>query len=231
MLVGGHDRTRCHEQRIAVGRRLGGKLAADVATGPGAVVHHDGLAPHIGEFLRRDTGHDIGRAARRKRHDDPHRLDGKILRACSRSRKHHTRNRNRLGNPHVAHIDEPQHKGRGQTRFPGPKHAPGRLRPQGACHQGDGGEEHSDLCGGGGYPVQSQLTLDQIGDAEAEDAGERRPQGYPSTGHVKVEQSLHVAHLGFAWSDHQCSHRREDHGRSRRDPPRGQGPTRSHPRS
>ena len=40
-----------HQQRIAVGLRVGDLLRADIAAGAGLVLDQDGLAPHRGQLL------------------------------------------------------------------------------------------------------------------------------------------------------------------------------------
>ena len=73
-------------QRVAVGRRLGGGLRADIAAGAGAVLHHDVLAPGLGELLRDDAAERVDGAAGRERDDHAHRAVGIALRFDARVR-------------------------------------------------------------------------------------------------------------------------------------------------
>ena len=65
-----------HEQRVAVGRRLRGRLGADQRVGAGPVLDQDRLAPVLAHLLADDARHDVARAARRERHDDADRPVG-----------------------------------------------------------------------------------------------------------------------------------------------------------
>ena len=74
----------CHQQRRAVGRRGNHLPRADDAGSARPVFRDDGLAPHRLQAGREHTAEHVGRAARRKRHDDAH-LPGRIgLRLRSR---------------------------------------------------------------------------------------------------------------------------------------------------
>jgi len=70
--VGG-ERGRGEEQRVAVGRRLGGEVGTDVARGAGLVVGDDRRLPAIGELRPEHARQDIGAGAGRVWHDDVHR--------------------------------------------------------------------------------------------------------------------------------------------------------------
>ena len=59
------------QQRVAVRRRLGDEIAADVAVGTRAVVDHHLLAERLGEMLPDQPRQDIAGAADRKRHHHP----------------------------------------------------------------------------------------------------------------------------------------------------------------
>ena len=77
------QRRQAHQQRVAVGRRLGDDVVADDGAGAGAVIDHHLLAELLGEFLRDDAADDVGAAARRRRHDQPDRAVRVILRLCA----------------------------------------------------------------------------------------------------------------------------------------------------
>ena len=68
------------EHRVAVCRRARDQLSADHRRGARAIVNDDLLTPHFAELLTDQPGKEVCAAAGRKRHDDAHRLDGKILR-------------------------------------------------------------------------------------------------------------------------------------------------------
>ena len=72
-----------HEQRVAVGRRLGDEGRADRSAGAGAVLDDHRLSPEFGKLLPERARQDVGGAARRERHDDVHRL-GRVGCACAR---------------------------------------------------------------------------------------------------------------------------------------------------
>ena len=65
---------RAHQQRVAVGRRLGHDIGAHVAPRPGAVLHHEGLAESLAQLGRNRARQNVGGAAGRKWHDDFDRL-------------------------------------------------------------------------------------------------------------------------------------------------------------
>ena len=58
------------QQRQAVGRRFRHDLRADRGVGAGAVLDHDRLAPVLAHALADEARDDVGRPARRERHDD-----------------------------------------------------------------------------------------------------------------------------------------------------------------
>ena len=73
--VGGHD------QRVAVGLGVGGHFSGDIAVGAGAVLDEERLPHRLGQALRQEPRGDVGRPARRDRHqhlDRPRRI---LLRA------------------------------------------------------------------------------------------------------------------------------------------------------
>ncbi len=65
-----------HQQRVAVRRRLGHDVGADVAAGAGAVLHDELLAEGLGQFGRQRARQDVGGAAGGEGHHDAHRLGG-----------------------------------------------------------------------------------------------------------------------------------------------------------
>jgi hypothetical protein len=62
------------QQRMAVRLRLGGRPCPDGAAGARPILDHDALPQHDRETLPDEPCHDVGRPARRERHDDPDRL-------------------------------------------------------------------------------------------------------------------------------------------------------------
>ncbi len=73
VFVDGVGRHVADEQRIAVGRRLGGGFEREVAVRARAVLDQEGLAERLGEFLRDDARDDVGSAAGTVGHQDLHR--------------------------------------------------------------------------------------------------------------------------------------------------------------
>ncbi|MCY1375134.1 hypothetical protein D9M69_625240 [compost metagenome] len=69
-----------HHQRVAVGRRLGDEVGADVPARARAVVDHHRLAPVLAHLHGDQPRRRIGGAARRERHDDADRLVRKVAR-------------------------------------------------------------------------------------------------------------------------------------------------------
>ena len=59
------------DQRVAVGLALARQVGGDVAVGAGAVIHDERLPHRLGELLRQEPRGDVGRAARRNRHQAP----------------------------------------------------------------------------------------------------------------------------------------------------------------
>ena len=82
-----HQRALVRERdRVAVGRGLRPGGGADVALRAGAVVDDHLLAPRLAQLRRQDARQRVGAAARRERHDEAHRLVGKLLRDAGRGR-------------------------------------------------------------------------------------------------------------------------------------------------
>jgi hypothetical protein len=79
-----HEAARRRKHRVAVGRRLGDQARPDIAAGADHVFDMDRLSPFVGELRRDQTGHDVRRPARRKRHDHANRLARVGLRECMR---------------------------------------------------------------------------------------------------------------------------------------------------
>jgi hypothetical protein len=59
-----------HEDRVSVGRRLGGDIGAYHAAGARTIVDHDLLAPRLRQLLRDHAREDVGGAAGRIRCND-----------------------------------------------------------------------------------------------------------------------------------------------------------------
>jgi hypothetical protein len=72
--IDGQRRIRRDEERIAVGRRLRRRGGADVAARARPVVHDELLLERFAERLRKDARIEVGPAARRRGHDEAHRL-------------------------------------------------------------------------------------------------------------------------------------------------------------
>ena len=85
--VGGHD------QRVAVGVRMGGHLARDIAVSAGAVLDEERLAHRLGETLCQHPRGDVGRPARRDRHQHLDRPGRILLRRGGREPRQHQRQR------------------------------------------------------------------------------------------------------------------------------------------
>ncbi|MNS48014.1 hypothetical protein D3C72_805710 [compost metagenome] len=73
--VRGH---RAHDQRVAVGRRLGHQIGADIAARARPVLHDHGLAERTAHLFGQHAGHGVQRAAGRVRHDKADRLGREI---------------------------------------------------------------------------------------------------------------------------------------------------------
>ena len=71
----------CHQQGVAVGRRLRHRAGGDRTSGAAAVVDNDLLAQRLGHFVGDAARHDAGAAARNKRHHQGDRPDRIVLRA------------------------------------------------------------------------------------------------------------------------------------------------------
>jgi hypothetical protein len=59
------------DQRVAVGRGLGGEIGADRAARAGAVLDDEARLQTLRELLRDEAAERVGGAARRERRDDP----------------------------------------------------------------------------------------------------------------------------------------------------------------
>ncbi len=59
----------CGQQRVAVRRGAGDGLGRQVAAGATAVLDHEALLQAVGELGRDQPADDVGKAARRERHD------------------------------------------------------------------------------------------------------------------------------------------------------------------
>ena len=84
-LVGDGGADRAEQQRVAVGRRLGDQLRADIAAGAALVLDHDIGAPGVLQMLGGDAAQQVGRAGGRERHDHADRLAGIGLRPACRA--------------------------------------------------------------------------------------------------------------------------------------------------
>jgi hypothetical protein len=80
------DGADAHQQRVAVGGRLGDELVADRGIAAGAVLDDDLLAEHLGELGRDEPRGDIGAAAGGRGHDQPDRPGGVALRVSGEGR-------------------------------------------------------------------------------------------------------------------------------------------------
>ena len=110
-LIGGLG-VRHHQQRVAVGRRLGGLDRADDAAGAGAVLDHEGLAKTLLQDAADLAGGDIGRAAGAERDDHPDRPGGIVLRQTWRRknglcREKRCRQRKRRSQAHHFNLPKP----------------------------------------------------------------------------------------------------------------------------
>ena len=63
-----------HQQRVAIGRRLGHHVHADIAARAGAVFNHHRLPPFLRQLLTNDPRQRIRCTARRLRNDNAHRF-------------------------------------------------------------------------------------------------------------------------------------------------------------
>ena len=64
---------------VAVGRRLGDRVGADIAARTGAILDDELLAGHLGQLARDDARERVGRPAGREDHDVAHRLVGPVV--------------------------------------------------------------------------------------------------------------------------------------------------------
>jgi hypothetical protein len=76
-LVHHQRRIDCHEQRVAVGRRLRRRLRADDGVGAGPVFDHHRLSPILAHGLADQARHDVAWTAGGEGHDHPDRPIGK----------------------------------------------------------------------------------------------------------------------------------------------------------
>ena len=91
----GGMRSRLRHQRITVGVGAHHHLRADLTAGPGAVIRHHRLFPHLGQRTTDNTRGDIGARPRGQGHHHPHRSVRKRLcrpHRCRCQHRRHTRN-------------------------------------------------------------------------------------------------------------------------------------------
>src|SRR3990172_10023473 len=88
-------------------------------------------------------------------HDAVHGGEARAPRALARDRPQEE----------VANVDEPQDQRGGETWFPSPIDSPDGSCPERSGHKGYGGENDSDLRGGGCPAVIRHLSGDEISDA------------------------------------------------------------------
>jgi hypothetical protein len=96
---------RTDEQGVPVRRCLGDKLGRELVVGAGAMLDHHLPTPRLGKALRQHASERVDNAARRRRHDDRHRL-GRIalrLRGARRERHSHQRRNDQCPQPHQHH--------------------------------------------------------------------------------------------------------------------------------
>ena len=67
----------------AVARGLAAQLAADAATGAGAILDHHDLAVRLSQRRRHDAGKDVGGSPRRERNDQTNRSAPSLKFSCS----------------------------------------------------------------------------------------------------------------------------------------------------
>ena len=91
---GRHERRRVDRKGVAVGRALREQVGADRAARAPAVVDHHRLPPLLGELAPEHPADDVERAARRERHDQPHRSGRKIRRKHRHRRESDKRDEN-----------------------------------------------------------------------------------------------------------------------------------------
>ena len=91
-----------HEQRVAVRRRAGDAGRRDRAAGAGHVLDDELLAERAAHVVGVDAGDDVGRAARRERHDDGDRALG--IGRKRRPGERRERGRKRGGKRAVSHL-------------------------------------------------------------------------------------------------------------------------------
>ena len=85
------------DERVAIGSGARGAGRANRAAGADDILDHGLLAEMAREDVRHDPACDVGRPARRERHDDRHSLGRVVLRLrTGYAREHHKRRRNPL---------------------------------------------------------------------------------------------------------------------------------------
>jgi hypothetical protein len=81
---------RRQQQRVAIGRRTGHRLGADIAAAAAAIVDHHGLSPHFGQSVSQQARHHVVRSAGR---EGDHDLDAALgefrVRRVPDQRAHH----------------------------------------------------------------------------------------------------------------------------------------------
>ncbi len=103
-LVDGERSGRGEQQRVAVGIRLGHRLAAGVAAAAGSILDDELLAEIVGELLRQDARHHVDRAAGRVRIDDADDALGIILRGAWRRQRKERQDNDRGSTQKLQHL-------------------------------------------------------------------------------------------------------------------------------
>ena len=101
---------RHHQQRIAVGRRLGDFLRADDAAGSRAVFDHEGLAETLLQDVADLAGGNVGRPPGAEWNNHLHRPGGIVLRQAGHSQQKRWRRNNccqRERRSQAHHVDLP----------------------------------------------------------------------------------------------------------------------------
>src|ERR1700730_2781316 len=93
----------------------------------------------------------------------------------------------------IGNIEQPEEKGCGQPRVPGPPNAPDRAGPQRAGDEPDRAAGYAQFCCGDTQPVPFEPACREIGDVGGENGGKSRERRYPG-GKMKIKDALHGVH-------------------------------------